>query len=420
MSWLGFLTQGLGDDIADRSGGPGGRRTVPDGLPRTRDQAIAAARQRVAERAAARTSARARRQRRKASRKPFLGRVSGADLRAFTGQLGLMLDTGTPLSEALDALARQTTRPRLAKALGQVHREVNGGTPLSEALDSHPAIFSDFYMATVRAGEATGTLTEVFQRLETHIYKREALLNSVRSALTYPTILVLLASSAVLFLLSFVLPKFQTIFSAHAALLPLPTRILLDTAAHFRENWYWVALSVVTLLTSARRYVTSRHGKPVVDRVVLALPVVGRLVKRIQTAVLLRMVGAMLEAGVELLDAMDVAQRACSNSRFRKLVTDVSAGILQGKSLAEGFAKSPLISPTVKQMIATGEKSGALSTVMTKMADYLDEQAEHQLKRLSTLFEPMVIIGMGAVIGYIALAVLLPLFKLSSAVRGGA
>lgn len=349
---------------------------------------------------------------------PFLKPVKTLELCTLTGQLALMLETGTPLAESLKALVDQTRNAFLHRALERVYQEVSAGSSLGDALEKHPRIFDSFYVATVRVGEATGSLATVFQRLEGHMEKKEAILATLRVALTYPVILACLAFGAVLFLLTFVLPKFVMIFASSGVVLPLPTRMLMGAAEFSRAYWYLILLGMVLVVSGVWFVTTSQRAKPFFDRFVLRIPLVGGLVSTVQTSVLLRMIGTLLRAGVSLMETLEVSRKACSSTPFRQLVDSVVANVTRGEGLSGKFAESNLLPPMVKQMIVTGERTGSLPAVMNKMADYLDAKTERRIKALSAMFEPFVIIVMGVVVGFIALAILLPLFRLATAVKG--
>ena len=331
-----------------------------------------------------------------------------------------MLETGSPLVESLEALADQSAGEKVGAVLRSVARDVRGGSPLSNALEAHPRVFSPFYVSAVQAGESGGGLVQVFKRLENYLQKREDLAAAARTALIYPAILTLLASGAVIFMVTFVLPRFALIFSGHGAILPLPTRALLGISHVCASYWYLLVIGVVGAVVGAYLYGTSERGQPVVDRLVLKLPAIGPLAAIIQSSTFLRMVGTLLSAGVPLLETMELAERACTNSLYKKAISRIATGILRGEGFSANFSKSDLVSPTVKQMVATGERTGEMSLVMNKMADYLDDAAEKGMKKLSAVIEPLIIIIMGAVVGFIAVAVLLPLFRLTSVVKGGA
>jgi type II secretory pathway component PulF len=345
--------------------------------------------------------------------------VRASQIRALTSQLALMLETGTPLSESLHALAEQADNERLAEVLAEVHQSLSGGYALSDALSLHPRVFGTFYVSAVKAGESSGNLTGVFQRIEADMAKREEMVSRLRAALTYPIILSVLATGAIIFLVSYVLPKFSAIFEASGARLPLPTRILITTTDLAQHYWYAWLLLLAALVAGVWYFLRGGGGKATLDRLVLALPLVGGLTRTVQAAVLLRTLSTLLGSGVSLVESLEVARGAVSHTRFKEVVSDILSGVLRGESFSGTFAKSDLFTPAVKQMVATGEKTGRMALVMGKMSDHLDNAAQKSVQKLSAIFEPLVIILMGVVIGFIAISLMLPLFRMSAVMKHG-
>ncbi|MBI2432718.1 MAG: type II secretion system F family protein, partial [Candidatus Hydrogenedentes bacterium] len=341
-------------------------------------------------------------------------------LATCTAQLSLMLRTGTSLVDALDALAEQTQDVRLYNVLVSVRGQVAGGSTLAAALGGHPEAFDAFYVSAVRSGEATGRLPEVFARLEQTLRKRVEIRSSLLVAMIYPTVVSLMATFAVIFVMTYVLPKFIAIFKSSNVPLPVPTRMLMSMSNFLVSYWYIVLLAVIVLPAGTYLYITSPKGSRVFDGLVLRLPIFGYLTNMLQTSLMLRTVGTLISSGVPLVEGLEVAQEACKNTRFKALIRDVSARITQGEDLSASFGRSDLLAPTIKQMLTTGERSGNLAKVMNSMAEFLDDETDKQLKKLSAIFEPLIIIAMGIVVGFIAVSILLPLFKLTAAARGGA
>ena len=345
--------------------------------------------------------------------------VRTSSLVAMTGQLALMLETGTALVDSIEALEKQSSDTRLTVVLRTLAHEVSGGSTLASALAKHPRVFDGFYISAVQAGEASGSLADVFKRLEVYLQKRLDLRMNIVTALIYPIIVSILAIVAVVFILTFVLPKFVTIFERSGVLLPLPTRMLMGLSSFIVSYWYLLLLAIAGIVTGIYFYVKSPKGSLMIDWLILQLPILGSLARMIQSTVLLRTMGTLLDAGVTLVDTLDIAQSACRNSLFRQFARDISKNVVRGQDLASSFDESDLVSPTIKQMVRTGEQTGTLAPVLNSVCDHLDAAVDKQTKRLSAIFEPMIIIVMGIVIGFIAVSVLLPLFRLSRAAKGG-
>lgn len=347
-------------------------------------------------------------------------RVSTRVLAEITGQLALMLRTGTPLVESMNALAEQTVDDRMRDVLESVAASIRGGSTLTEALSAHPHAFDEFFVSSARAGEASGDLAEVFNRVETQLLKRLELRSSIAGALIYPIIVSLLALSAVTFVVTYVLPKFIVIFERSRVPLPLPTRILMAVADGITTYWYLIPFVVVGVPLGLYAFLRTRTGIQLYDRTILHAPIAGPIAHLVYSSVLLRTLGALMAAGVPLVESLGITGSACKNVIYKAFVSDLAARVIRGEPLANGFVASALISPSVKQMISTGERSGALPLVLNSVSDHLDVLTDKRVKRLSAIFEPLIIIAMGVVIGFIAISVLLPLFRLSTAARGGA
>lgn len=336
----------------------------------------------------------------------------------LTGQLALMLRTGSTLIDSLTALRDQTEHEGLFDILEAVESDISGGSSLAHALSQHPKVFDQFFVSTVEAGESSGQLVEVFQRLEIHLRKKSELKGQIVSALIYPCVIASVASSAVTFIIAFVLPRFTRIFEKAGVELPLPTRMLLAMSGFVTDYKYALIAGGVFAVVAGYFILKNPRTKRIVDIVSIHIPAVGPLVIMLQSALLLRTLGTMLNAGVSLVDSLGVTRRSCGNSKFKELIDEVQRRVTQGEPLRAAFDESKFISPSIKTMIATGEKSGSLPEVMTSVADFLDVDAERRLKQLSSALEPMIIVVMGVVVGFICVSILLPLFKLS-AVAGG-
>jgi len=356
--------------------------------------------------------------RRSASSGGFFKPFSLATLANFTAQLALMLRTGTALLEGLDALAKQAHSDRARKLIEDIRNRVSGGATLTDAMAAHPTVFEPFYVSSVRAGEASGKLVEVFKRIEGYLHQRLEIRTKVTTALIYPGIITTLAIAAVAFILTFVLPRFIAVFERSGVALPLPTRILMAFSYSAVTYWYlWIG-GIAASIVAIYLFVKTPTGRNAIDFLMLRLPVLGPLTNSLQTAALMRSLGTLLDAGVPLVQGLEVARDSCGNGAFRRLTEELIARVVSGGDMASVIRHNPLISPSIQQMVITGEKSGALAEVMIAIANHLDDDADKQIKRLMALFEPVVLIGMGVMVGFIAVSVLLPLFRLTSAARG--
>ena len=345
--------------------------------------------------------------------------VKNTSLCSVTGQLALMIEAGASVVQSFDTLAEETNDRRLSDVLGGVCEDIRGGSSISAALASYPRVFDQFYVSSIRTGESSGSLPSAFRRLEKHMERREAFLSTLRAALVYPIILTVLAFGAVVFMLMFVLPKFIAVFKQNNVELPLPTRILLQMVTLLQTYWYVVPLLLLAMIAVAYWQLTNRRNIAIIDRMVLSIPVAGTLLKTVHSSIVLRSLGTLLESGVPMLETLNVVQEGCGNHSFRAAIEDVQTSVLQGDGFASKFKENTLFPASIRQIISTGESTGNLPIVMNRSADHLELDADKQLKRLSTLFEPLVIIVMGVMVGFIAISVLMPLFNLTSALRGG-
>lgn len=349
----------------------------------------------------------------------FFRPFSLATLANFTAQLALMLRTGTPLLEGLDALAKQADSDRARLLIEDIRNRVKGGATLTDAMAAHPTVFEPFYVSSVRAGETSGKLVDVFKRIEEYLQQRLEIRTQVTTALIYPGIITTLAISAVVFILTFVLPRFIVIFERSGVALPLPTRILMAFSYSAITYWYlWIGGTIVTVV-GTYLFVKTPTGRRTIDFLALRLPVLGPLTNSLQTSALMRTLGTLLGAGVPIIQSLEVARDSCRNGAFRRLTEELIARVVSGGDMASVIRHNPLISPSIQQMVITGEKSGALAEVMTAIANHLDKDADKQIKRLMALFEPAVLIAMGVMVGFIAVSVLLPLFRLTAVAHGG-
>jgi type II secretory pathway component PulF len=331
----------------------------------------------------------------------------------FTSQLALLLETGSNLTESLEAVAMQTQNPRMRQAILHVTADVTAGKMLSTALARQPRIFSTMYVSMVRAGEMGGFQAEMLARMTQFQKLHEGLKSKIRTALAYPAILTVISAGVAIFMITFVLPRFITVFEGKEAVLPMTTKVLMTMTRLLTRYWWLVLLSVTAMLGGILWFMRTEFGRKRIDRTKLRIPLVGAVYRAMYTSRLLRTLGVMLESGIPLLDGLEVTRGTVGSDQYKGFLDQVADNVKQGRSLSEPFTKSPLFPPAVKQMVSTSEMTGSCGTVMIRMADYYDEEVENQLRALTALLEPAVVVVMGAVVGFIALSLFLPLFKLS-------
>jgi len=339
--------------------------------------------------------------------------VSGKELAFFASQLALLLDTGSTLTEALAALRAQTSRPALRAAIEKAEADVKSGKLLSSALERHPRLFPRMLTSMVRAGETGGFLVDTLKRTSSFLLQRQELVAQVQAALAYPVALIAVSSGVVVFLVAAVLPKFLAIFKGKEDILPLPTKALMLLTGLLAAYWYLFAALIVGAIVGFVLALRSPRGKALFDRCIVRAPLVGSLCRIAIATRLLRTFGVLIESGIPLVDAIRVTRQTVGNAEFARFFDQLEDHVEQGGTLADVFGRSILFTPAVKQMVATAELSGNSGKVMISMADYYDKQVTLRLKTLASAVEPVVLLVMGSVVGFIALSLFTPLFRMA-------
>jgi len=362
---------------------------------------------------------RAEKARRKAvGRKP---RVRLRDLAIFTRQLSTMISAGIPILESVEVLVEQVEDPGFKDVLREIADAVRAGTDLSEAMSQHPDVFKDLYVNMIRAGEASGQLDDILNRLAEYLEETDALRREIKSAMTYPAVSLTMIVGIVIVLLVFVIPRFEKIFiaikrQAKSFELPLPTQILFKTSHFVRENTViWVPALVGLVVVVA---LTMRGGKGsyLKDYILLKLPVMGPLMHKVALSRFARTFATLLQSGVPILATLDIVATTTGNKVLEKAIVEASQSIQEGEPLAVPLAKSGVFPKMVTRMVLIGERSGALETLLSKISDFYDTEVKATVKQLTSLIEPIMILLMGVVVGGVVLAVFLPIFKMSGAI----
>jgi general secretion pathway protein F len=344
-------------------------------------------------------------------------RVPARELALLTRQLATLNKAGLPLVECLGTLIDQVERATLKRVLSHVRQQVREGRSLADALQAHPRVFSSIYVNMVRAGEESGTLETVLARLADYSEAQARLLRTVQSALTYPLLMVAVASAILIFLLAYVVPQVTRIFSETGQTLPLVTRMLIGLSSFLADYW-WVFLVVCAGgVLGCARLLRTPQGREWYDRFLLRLPWIGRLLQRLSVARMARTLGTLLASGVPLLSALDIVTHLVQNTLLRRALEEARAGVQEGESLAAPLKRSGLFPALLIQMIAVGERSGELEGLLAHAAEAYDEEVATSLSRLTSLLEPLTILVMGGVVLFIVLAILLPIFELNQLVR---
>lgn len=352
-------------------------------------------------------------------------RVSTRDISRIARQLATLLHAGMPLVPALSALAEQlqeTSRRRvmrlagqdspLAKIIKQVTDSVNEGNSLACALGNYPNVFSPLFVNMVAAGEASGTLEEVLLRLAEMLEKRVQLADRVKSVIAYPLMMAAVATAVVVFLLSFVVPSITQIFLEMNRALPWPTRLLISTSAFIKTYSVLIIITVCAVFFGIAAGCRTKEGRLLVDRSKLKLPLFGKLFLKLETARLARTLGVLLAGGIPILSALQIVKRAIQNSFIAASLGSVKDLVSKGDNIANAMRKTGLFPPIVFHIIATGQVSGSIETGLLDIADMYDTEVEMTAKTLTSLLEPLILLIMGIIVGFIVLAILLPIFEI--------
>lgn len=335
----------------------------------------------------------------------------------FTSQLAIMVRTALPIMESLTSLARQQSDPTFKAILLDVGRGVQHGQSLSLCCSRYPKVFDEVYVSLLAAGEASGNMHTMLERLAAYLQFQRDLRGKVRSALLYPTIVVVTALSVVAFLVLFIMPTFAEVFSQFDLKLPLPTRALLGLSAHLRASWYLYVLAAGAGWWFMARWISRPENIKTAHIFQLDLPVAGTLVRNIVLTRTLRTLAALVASGVPILKSLDMTKASAGNVVFHDLLVQVHLSASEGRGLAAAFAKSPYFPELVSNMVANAEKTGTLPETLEKMAEYYEHETDTAIKDLFSVMEPIFVVGLGLVVAGIAVAILLPIFELGNAIQ---
>jgi type IV pilus assembly protein PilC len=345
------------------------------------------------------------------------GKASDRDLAIYTRQFSTMIDAGLPLVQCLNILAEQSESKALRSATAHVARQVEAGSTLADAMRRHPRTFDDLYTNLVQVGEAGGILDTVLQRLSGYIEKAAALKRKVKSAMIYPTTIIGVAFLVVVFMLTFVIPTFAQMFKNLGADLPLPTQIVMWMSDFMLSFWWAVGLAVAGAVFGLRAYYRTDGGQANIDALLLKLPVFGTLLRKVAVARFTRTFGTLVSSGVPILEGLRITARTAGNRVVERAVMNCRAAVTAGKTLAEPLRASTVFPPMVTHMISVGEQTGALDAMLSKIADFYDDEVDTAVSALTALIEPIMIVILGVIIGGLVVAMYLPIFRLVTLVK---
>ncbi len=343
-------------------------------------------------------------------------KVKVKDVVVFTRQLSTMIDSGLPLIQALDALASQQDNPTFKQILMEIKADVESGSTFSDALKKFPKQFDHLYCNMVAAGEVGGILDTVLRRLAEYMEKAEKLKRKVKGAMAYPAIVLGISVVVLAIILIFVIPTFQKIFEQGGQALPLPTQMVINLSEFVKSYFLAIIGFFVILFMVLRRIYKTEKGALFFDKLFLKAPVFGILLKKVAVAKFTRTLGTLINSGVSIIDALNVASGTAGNKVVELTIQRVKASISEGRTIAQPLAESGIFPPMVVQMISVGETTGALSDMLVKIADFYDEEVDAAVDALTSMLEPMMIVFLGGTIGSIIIAMYLPIFQMAGAV----
>jgi len=340
------------------------------------------------------------------------GGVSDKSLAVFTRQFSVMIDAGLPLVQCLQILGEQEENKTFQRIILQVREDVESGSSLANALKKHPNAFNDLYVNMVAAGETGGILDTILQRLATYIEKAYKLKAQVKSAMIYPATVIGIAVLVVYVILWKVIPVFASLFISLGATLPLPTQIVVAASKFVGRFWWLLAGLVVAGAYAIKRYYATENGRMVIDRLLLKAPILGLVLRKIAVARFCRTLGTLLSAGVPVLESLEITAHTSGNAVIEKAILEVRKQVEEGKSMAEPLKTTDAFPPMVVQMISVGEATGAMDTMLAKIAEFYEEEVDVAVAGMMKLIEPVMILFLGIVIGGIVIAMYLPMFDL--------
>ena len=347
---------------------------------------------------------------------PWKKKVKQRSIAIFTRQLATMIDAGLPLVQSLEILSSQQESKVFKNIIREIREDVEGGSTFAGALKKHPLTFNELYTNLVVAGEEGGILDNILTRLAAYIEKSEALKKKVKSALIYPATIVGVAVIVVGILMVFVIPVFETMFKQGGQSLPLPTLIVLTLSKLIKRYIVVVIPAFILLIFVGRKYYQTQNGRAIVDRLLLKLPVFGQLFKKIAVARFSRTLGTLVSSGVPILDGLSIVSRTSGNRTIETAILSARASIREGETIAEPLGRSGIFPPMVIQMISVGESTGALDSMLSKIADFYEEEVDIAVTNLTSLLEPFLMVFLGVVIGGVVIAMYLPIFNMASAI----
>jgi type IV pilus assembly protein PilC len=344
--------------------------------------------------------------------------ITTKDVVIFTRQLSTMIDAGLPLVQSLDILGKQQDNPTFKGVLLAIKADVETGSTFADAMKKHPEVFDNLYCNMVEAGEMGGILDVILQRLATFMEKAQALKKRVKGALTYPVVCICISFVVLAVILVFVVPVFEEMFKSFGSALPLPTQAVVNMSNFAKNNIFLIIGAIFGIVFLFKKLYKTEEGRKKFDAISLELPVFGPLIKKVAVAKFTRTLGTMLQSGVPILQALSVVARTAGNKVIEAAVNRVAESITEGRSIAEPLEETGVFPGMVIQMINVGESTGALDTMLGKIADFYDEEVDQAVSNLTAMIEPMMMVFLGGMIGGLVIAMYLPIFSMASVIGG--
>jgi len=346
--------------------------------------------------------------------------IKSKDLTVFSRQFATMVNSGLSMLRCLYVLEEQTPNKKLSKVIGEIRQDVEAGISLSDALAKHPNVFSKLYISMVRAGELGGILDEVLNRLATQLEKEDQIRRAVKSAMVYPVVIGTFAILVLIGMVMFLIPIFAGMYKDLGnAKLPLLTRIMMSASSLFRSWWGLVVLAaIIFAVWGTRRLKRTERGRQVWDRFKLRIPMgIGQIIRKLAIARFSRTLGTLITSGVPILQAIDITGQAAGNAVIEKAMKEVEISVKEGQSITEPLRKEPVFPPMVTQMISVGEETGSLDAMLSKIADFYEDEVNAAVKSLTSILEPILMLGVGAVVGLVVISMYLPIFNMMNIVK---
>ncbi len=344
-------------------------------------------------------------------------KITSKDIVIFTRQFSTMIDAGLPIVQGLTILAEQAENTSFKVVLKKIVSDVEGGLSLAEAMEKHPKVFDKLFVHLVAAGEVGGILDIILQRLAAYIEKTQKLKAQIKSAMMYPLIVVVVAIIVIAVILIFVIPVFEEMFADFGSALPLPTQIVVNMSRFIKGNIIYMVIAGIGAGFLFKAYRKSKSGKKNTDALALKLPVFGDLLKKVAVARFTRTLGTMISSGVPIISAMEIVAKTSGNVILEEIILEVRASIAEGQTIAEPLSENDIFPRMVIQMISVGEATGALDTMLTKIADFYEDEVDTAVDALTSMLEPLLMVFLGGAIGGLVIAMYLPIFKMAAALE---